>query len=551
MKLKAVIFLTILFVAISLRFYKLDGIPPGVNPDEASIGYNAYSLLVTGKDHYGQPFPLVFRSLGTYLLPIYTYLTIIPVAFFGLTIFSVHIISALSSVLIILITSLLIFRIKEISIISKFLVMLFISISPWTVYFGRAGHEVTLALLFFILSIYLFIKSLSNSRWIPITLFIIGLSSYIYYADRYLSIILFPLLFLIFKDKLMKSKKHLAIGLLLMFVSQLPQLPIIQTEAFTRRITQVNYLNDRTSEKFGAKSLYILREFFSHYLEYFSPRSLFFDSDPQQARSIPNLSVFYFWMIIPFAFGVKVFLKNKSQPIFKVLLTLLLIGPIPAALTKDPFYSFRALSFLWVLTIFIALGAGYLIELIPNKMNRVILILGIVVFSLICLYTSYFVILRYERGDNYGYQYDQLIDKLVEYKDKRIVIDASRIPAAHIWIPFYGKMDPVKFQSQTKSEDKKNYYNNNNMDSETKVDNIEIRPIFWKEDIYKDGILVGDELAISHDQVKEHKLIYLFQINGLDDKVRLIVYKTNPKEKCDSDLEKGYIDPRCDIFTEL
>lgn len=547
MNLKILIILIIFTLAIFLRFYKLGNIPPGLNPDEASMGYNAYSLLMTGRDRYGESFPLVFRSLGTYLLPLYTYLTVIPVDIFGLTIFSVHFVSALSSIVIVFVTLLIIFSIKEINLASKILTILFISISPWAVYFGRAGHEVTLSLSFFTLSILLFIKSLSNHKFIPATLLIVGMSSYIYYADRYLSMLLFPILLFVFRSILFKSKGYLILGLIFLFVSQLPQLAIIHTEAFSRRITQVNYFNDQVTNK----PLYILREFSTHYLEYFSPKSLFFEADPQKARSIPNLSVFYIWMVIPFILGIKVLLKNKTKPVFKILLLLLLIGPIPAALTKDPFYSFRALSFLWVITIVISLGAGYLLELIPSRLNRIVVIVIVTSFSLVSLCTSYFVLLMREREDNYGYQYYQLTNKLVEFKDKKVVIDASRLPAVHIWIPFYGKMDPVKFQSQIKSEDKKNYYNNNDMDSETKVDNIEIRPISWKEDIYKDEVLVGDELAISQDQVKEHKLIHLFQINGLDNKVRLIAYNTNPKEKCDSDLKKGFNNPRCDIFYEL
>lgn len=538
------ILLIILGLGIFLRFYQLGDLPPGLNPDEASIGYNAYSLLETGQDRYGQNLPLAFRSLGTYLLPLYTYLTIIPVAIFGPTIFSVHFISALSSILIIFITLLIVFEIKKISLTSKFLAVLLISISPWAVYFGRAGHEVTLASAFFILSVFLFIKSISHPRLIPITLLVIGLASYIYYAERYLSLIFFPLLLFMFKARFIKHKKYLIVGLLLLIISQLFQLPLLGSEAFSRRIEQVNYWND----KIPNQPLYILREFSSHYLEYFSPRSLFFEPDPQQARSIPDLSVFYLWMIVPFLFGIKIFLRNKSDPIFKILLLLLVVAPVPAALTKDPFYSFRALSFLWVLTILISFGSGYLFELIPKKMIRMTLTAGVVIVSLVSLYNSYFILLKYERGDNYGYQYRQLVDKLTEYPDKKIVVDASRVTAAHIWIPFYGKIEPFKYQSQVSSEIKHNYYNNTDLDIETKIDNLEIRPIFWENDIYEDKILVGDQLAISDEQIKEHNLSLIFQIRGLDGKIKLTAYITNPKVKCEDGFKKGLHNPKCESF---
>ena len=38
------IFLAVFLIAAFLRLYLINSIPPGVNRDEASIGYTAYSL---------------------------------------------------------------------------------------------------------------------------------------------------------------------------------------------------------------------------------------------------------------------------------------------------------------------------------------------------------------------------------------------------------------------------------------------------------------------------------------------------------------------------
>ena len=544
---KILLLLIVLTIGIFLRFYLIDSIPPGLNPDEASIGYNAYSLLETGKDRYGQTLPLAFRSLGTYLLPVYTYLTIIPVAVFGPTIFSVRLVSVSSSILLLAITSLLVFEIKNITFRARLLTVLFVSISPWAVFFGRGGHEISLSLALFALSIFLFIKSISNPKWIILTLLTAGLAGSTYHTERYLSLIFFSLAIWIFKDKFIKHKKYLLIGIAFFLIAQLPQLILIPSEAFSRRVEQVNYWND-------AKIGDVLKEFTSHYLEYFSPRSLFLDQDPQRARSMPDLSIFYMWMIVPLWFGIKFLLKNegnllsyrnKADPIFKILLLLVIVSPIPAALTKDPFYSLRALPFFWILTIIISFGVDYLIKLIPIKSIGIFLALILVLTSLVSLYNSYFILLKHERGDNYGYEYSELVNKLKEYSDKKIVIDSTRAIGAYIWIPFYGKINPVKYQLQISNKIKNSYYNNTDLDVETKIDNLEIRPIIWREDIYKDEILVGDELAISYDQIQEHILSPLFQIKGLDGKIKLMAYTTNPKAKCESDLKKGLGNPKC------
>ena len=52
--------------------------------DEASIGYNAYSILKTGADEYGNKFPLSIRSFDDYKPPFYIYLDVPSIAIFGL-----------------------------------------------------------------------------------------------------------------------------------------------------------------------------------------------------------------------------------------------------------------------------------------------------------------------------------------------------------------------------------------------------------------------------------------------------------------------------------
>ena len=78
-----------------LRFYRLSDTPPGLYPDETAIGYNAYSILETGKDEFGKPFPLYYRSYDDYKMPVYMYATAFNIKMFGLNTFSVRFLSAL------------------------------------------------------------------------------------------------------------------------------------------------------------------------------------------------------------------------------------------------------------------------------------------------------------------------------------------------------------------------------------------------------------------------------------------------------------------------
>ena len=52
----------ILVLAAVVRVYDLTGNPPGFFCDEASYGYNAYTILHSAKDEHGETLPLFFRT---------------------------------------------------------------------------------------------------------------------------------------------------------------------------------------------------------------------------------------------------------------------------------------------------------------------------------------------------------------------------------------------------------------------------------------------------------------------------------------------------------
>src|SRR3989344_6801008 len=86
-----VVFLFALFI----RVYLLSSVPAHLSWDEASIGYNAYSILESGIDETGKTFPLVFEAFGVQKLPGYIYLSVPFVKLFGLNELSVRLPSAL------------------------------------------------------------------------------------------------------------------------------------------------------------------------------------------------------------------------------------------------------------------------------------------------------------------------------------------------------------------------------------------------------------------------------------------------------------------------
>jgi hypothetical protein len=85
-------FLLALLIAsvVFLRVVKLDSVPPGTDVDEASIGYNAYSILQTGADEHGVSFPLFFKAFGEYKNPVFIYSLVPLIKAFDLSIWTIR-----------------------------------------------------------------------------------------------------------------------------------------------------------------------------------------------------------------------------------------------------------------------------------------------------------------------------------------------------------------------------------------------------------------------------------------------------------------------------
>lgn len=85
--------LSIVIIGCILRLYNLDTIPHSLDRDEAFLGYNAFSLIHTGRDMTGNLLPLHLESF-LYTPAGYSYISTIPVLLFGLSAFSVRFASA-------------------------------------------------------------------------------------------------------------------------------------------------------------------------------------------------------------------------------------------------------------------------------------------------------------------------------------------------------------------------------------------------------------------------------------------------------------------------
>ncbi len=154
--------LLIVLLAGFLRFYQLDSIPSGFHSDEAAFGYNAYSILLTGKDEYSTPLPLIFKSFGD---PgaVYSYLTIPSIAIFGLTEFAVRLPTAVLGFIFVPLSYLIVFNLtgnKKLSLLTTFLV----AINPLSIFLSRVQSDPLVSVFFVLLGFYCFLRWKDKNR---------------------------------------------------------------------------------------------------------------------------------------------------------------------------------------------------------------------------------------------------------------------------------------------------------------------------------------------------------------------------------------------------
>src|SRR5581483_352373 len=151
----------------------------------------------------------------------------------------------------------------------------------------------------------------------------------------------------------------------------------------------------------------------SLYLSYFSPRFMFILGDSGPRSSFPQLSTFFVWQFPFYIYGlyliVKGIHKKNTNELSVFMLSFLLIAPIPASFTRDPYSSTRALQMVIPLTVIISIAIVELFSKLKTRNHKLIFYFGSVIimtYSLLKLYSSVIVLNEYYRARawEYGWQ---------------------------------------------------------------------------------------------------------------------------------------------------
>lgn len=468
---KIALTLTIL-LAFVLRFYKLGEYPPGIDWDEASNAYNAYSILKTGHDEYGNFLPAANRSFDDYKPPLYMYLEIPAVASFQLTPFAARLPSA---VLGFLTVPLLYFLSKKLLEDQKsvsanttaIIAALILAISPWHLQFSRVGFEANTGLFFAVSTVASIFLAFKKSKFLILTALLFSISMYSYHATRiYLPLILTAMTLLWWHQfKKIPRSLYIFAALLIVFLIA-PMFLNTQKGAISKRFETttreqtiediekaVTFINQdkQVGLPFGNiihnRRYFIGQTLINNYLWHFDFNYLFTTGDDNLRHHIKGIGMLYLWQLPFVIYGVYISIGSRSRGLIFVI-AWLLIAPIAAAVAKPAPHAVRSLAMVIPLTILSAIAIDNLKKLQPfPRKSAVILLSAVVIYSLVSYLHDYYT--HYPEQSAHAWQYGYIDAAKITYEKynefEKINIEGS-VEEAYIFWLFATSYDPREYQ---------------------------------------------------------------------------------------------------------
>lgn len=454
----------ILVIAAVLRLYGLGNLPIALNWDEVSMGYSAYSLAETGKDEWGAAWPLFFRSYGEWKSAAYIYLIVPFVKFMGLNAWAVRLPSALAGILAVYGMYLLGKEIYSRRV--GLWAALLMAVTPWHLVVSRPAFEANLALTFYIFGLYGLLRALRTQSWWSLLLagFGFGLAPHTYNSAKVVVPLLGSVLVATAARRL--GLRRLLVLALIWGVCALPILANLQNGVSQKRLTQVGLtteldkLNAFTGYRatipgapiFGKlifnRVTYTAYHLVDNLASYFDPAYLTINGGPHNQYRVPFHGILYVTAYLLALAGLGSLMTSERLTRLKQWLPLLLIvlGLIPAALTKGDHHVLRSLLALPGWLLLASVGAVSLDGRASWLRRGVIVAL---VFECTLFLSMYFGWYRVATATDWQYGYKEAIAYVTAHQaDYDHIVMTKWYGEPHLFVAFYTAWDPLDFQRE-------------------------------------------------------------------------------------------------------
>lgn len=474
------VFTAILILAIFLRIFRLDSVPPALFGDEVDVGYQAYSLLKTGRDLTGRFLPFYVKSLSEYRTPLYIYSAVPFVGIFGLNEYGVRLPAVFWGL--ISITGIYLLTKKLFNKTTALCVMFITAISPWHLQYSRASFEVTMLITFLIFGVFFFLKGLKDNRFYLLSAILLVSSIYIYStAVVFVPLFIFLMIALNWNEVKKISVKSLFLLVLTSAILLLPVLVSMITGEAKERFSAISifqdsvlldkinlarqgqeYFNpDGSSEvispsverAFYNKPMIFLQVFITNYFRSLSPSFLFSEGDINFRQGIHEMGQIYYFEAILIILGI-IAISKASWKNWALILGWLILAPIPASLTNGGgFHATRLFIMFPPVAILSGMGLSWLIDNRKLIVTRVIIAIVAILFIFNVTFYLYRYYVHYGpeswRWWHVGFKEAMQYMDSVDEKYSMVGFNNTYEPSL-IRFLFWNKIDPADFQSRYK-----------------------------------------------------------------------------------------------------
>lgn len=469
-----IILILILLLGLILRILDIQNNPPSLYGDELTIAYDAYSLLKTGQDQLGNPYPLTFE-MGAGRPAGYVYFSFPFVALFGPSALGVRMLSILSGLGIIFLLYLL--GRKFFSEQSGLVAAALTAFSPWDISLSRGGFEAHLALFLVLLATYLFLAGLKKPVFYVFSSLFFGLTIHTYPTYKLVLPLFLP--FLIWfrgNSRLLwdsKIKVYLFASIIILFILVVLSLNQTLTRGSESRFSDINIfskveLKAQIEQKinfersfstlpqgfvriFHNKAVETGKVFIENYLQNFSLDFLIIHGDGHPRHNMATMGEIYLAQFVLFFVGLISF-WSRYKKVLTMLLVWLFIAPIPTAIVDAP-HALRSAFMLPPIIMISALGA---VTLINQKSKIFLTAVGILFFIQFAFFAQkLFFLSAYEYSNFWAHPAKEASEIVKLEKDNfNYVLLSDKIDNLEFAYPLYAKVDPniVIRQNQKKEE---------------------------------------------------------------------------------------------------
>lgn len=473
-KFSKIILVLIVLLAAFLRLYEINNIPPGINRDEGSIGFTAYSLLKTAKDEYGKFLPLSFQSFGDWKLPLYIYITIPFVAVLGMTELAVRLPSAMAGITTVFTVFFLVrylFAKRAYRDHVALLSAAVLAISPWHIHLSRVESESNIAVFCITLGTLFFFQAIGGAyKKLPLAGALFALTFYTYHGNHVFTTLFVLGLTVLYKNQilLVRSWKTalvtfaILVGFILSLTlhsadkTKISGISIFGNPTIIHEHIELPRSQHNTDGLLTTlahnRAVYAVTTIWNNYLKGFSPEFLFIKGGGNYAHNIQGFGNMYPIDAIFLLLGVIALFASGKEKSSRLLLWWLAISPVAASITKDAPHTNRMVAVFPALSIIVAYGMLTVtthLKLRSLRIGIIALMLMVYTGSLTLYLDRYFIHFPRHEAQHWGYGYKKLtmVVNAPENRTKQIIMSHPEY-SPYIFLLFYGGYDPVLYQTQ-------------------------------------------------------------------------------------------------------